>query len=340
MKLHLTPIVAASTLALLTACGGSSGDGATTTTPPPAGVKITSANQTSAARAGLDAGLSMAMAQGALGSGAAASPAAVAGRAHALTSLVRHAVDSATRKTAAGLDAHAAVLSSANENCAVGGTVSSSFDDKDGNLMLSAGDVITATFSQCRDSSTSTINGTVVITVAANPQVNGSNSQLSVNAQFQTLAVTDTGSSYTVNGSVSVAETDNDVTTNTAITIGSGGLSLVVAATGLNDTITLGAGLAVTTTTADDGSFAAVAVNGSVTSSALGGTVSIATPIALSGPGSDAYPSAGQMVITGASGSKVRISAVSNAQATLELDADGDGSYESSSTVAWSSLVP
>jgi len=333
MKLHLSTLVAASTLALLAACGGGGSDA-----PTPTGVKISSANQTSAARAGVNTGLSVAMAQGALGSGAAVAPAA-AGRAHALASLVRQAVDGATRKSAASLGAHPAVLSSASMNCAVGGTVSSSFDDKDGNLMVSAGDVISATFSQCRNSTTNTVNGAVVITIAANPVVTGSTSQLSVNAQFQALAIVDDGSSYTVNGSVAVAETDNDVTTNTVVTVGTGGLSLATAFTGYNDDITLGAGLTVTSALADDGSFGSVSVAGTVTSSLLGGPVTIATPVALSGPGADAYPSTGQMLITGASGSKVRLTVLDNTQVKLELDADGDGTFESSSTVAWSTLV-
>ena len=51
-----------------------------------------------------------------------------------------------------------------------------------------------------------------------------------------------------------------------------------------------------------------------------------------------AYPYAGQMLITGQAGSKIRITAVSSSNVRLELDATGDGVYEESKVVTWASL--
>lgn len=49
-------------------------------------------------------------------------------------------------------------------------------------------------------------------------------------------------------------------------------------------------------------------------------------------------PYAGQMLIAGEAGSKIRITAVSTSNVRLELDAAGDGAYEESRVVTWASL--
>lgn len=51
------------------------------------------------------------------------------------------------------------------------------------------------------------------------------------------------------------------------------------------------------------------------------------------------YPSVGRMVLSAALGGKVRLTALSAASALVELDANGDGAYEVSSTVPWSDLI-
>lgn len=50
------------------------------------------------------------------------------------------------------------------------------------------------------------------------------------------------------------------------------------------------------------------------------------------------YPFAGQMLIAGQTGSKIRITAVSSSNVRLELDATGDGVYEESKVVTRASL--
>jgi hypothetical protein len=51
------------------------------------------------------------------------------------------------------------------------------------------------------------------------------------------------------------------------------------------------------------------------------------------------YPSSGVLLITGAANSKLKLTAISSSQVVEDLDANGDGIYEESSTVAWSSLM-
>jgi hypothetical protein len=50
------------------------------------------------------------------------------------------------------------------------------------------------------------------------------------------------------------------------------------------------------------------------------------------------YPYAGQMEVTGAAGSKLRLTAQSSSWVRMELDANGDGFYEKIETRLWSSL--
>jgi hypothetical protein len=44
-------------------------------------------------------------------------------------------------------------------------------------------------------------------------------------------------------------------------------------------------------------------------------------------------------MITGANNSKIRLTPTTNAQVRQELDANGDGIYESTSNVSWNSLM-
>lgn len=336
MKSSLCTLVAASTLVLLTACGGNDDD-----TPASNSVKIASANQTSVARASLNAGLSLAKAEGALGNGENAVPDA-ADRSHAFAAIVRRALHDASRKAVANAGVHPAAVHSETDNCAVGGTVSSAWDDKDSSGSVTSGDVITSTFAQCRESATDSVNGVIVITLTASPVVTSTTTQIAANAVFQNLVVTDGAATYTVNGTFAANETDNDSTSmeNDTLTVGNGGLTVTVASTAYSDTVTLAQGLVVNTAVAYDGSVGTVSVNGGLSSTQLGGGVTIATPTALSGAGTDPYPSSGQMLITGASGSKLRLTVIDSTQVKLEIDTDGDGTYESTSTVAWSTLVP
>ncbi len=342
MKSTLSILVAASTLAMLTACGGSSSDDGVQVIPPGSSVlAITSTNQSSVARVGINSALSVSMAEGALGSGGSIS-AAAATRAHAMSAIVRHALESASRKAVASAGTHPAAVNSSTDNCAAGGTVTESLDDKDGNQQVTAGDVITTTFAQCRLSATDIIDGAVVITVTTTPVVTATSSQFAASAQFQALAVSADSASYTISGLAAVAESDDDTTslTHDTVTVGAGGLQVAVASTAWNDTLKLGQGLVVTTVAGYDASTASVTVAGTLSSNALGGQVTIATPVALAGAGTDAYPSSGQMIITGATGSTLRVTVLDDTQVKLELDADGNGSYETTSTVAWTALVP
>jgi len=81
-------------------------------------------------------------------------------------------------------------------------------------------------------------------------------------------------------------------------------------------------------------------LNGVVASSGLENkSISIATVSAFVQPSSATYPVSGQAIVTGAANSKVRLTVQNATSVLIELDADGNGIYETSITRLWSQLV-
>ena len=334
MKSTLSTLVATSTLALLGACGGGGG-GDSTPTPSGAPVAITSTNQSDVARASVNGGLAVSLAQGALGSGS--TPTSVTGRSHALAVAMQRALQAATgRKGVAGASAHPLATTVDTNACDVSGTMTTSFNDKDGNSQLSSGDVLTATFAQCKESATLSVSGVVVVTITATP----TDTQFLANAQFQSLAVQDSGVTTTLSGAVAISETDSDTQSNTTIAVATGGLNATIVSSGYNDTVAFESGMVFTTSVVDASATFSVAMAGTFSATSIGGRVTIATPVPLTQGFTDAYPSHGQVRLTGASGSTLLATVLSATQVELKLDANGDGTFESDTTVAWSTLIP
>ena len=78
-----------------------------------------------------------------------------------------------------------------------------------------------------------------------------------------------------------------------------------------------------------------VALNGSFTASSIGGRIVVAPALPLRQLRTDADPSSGQVIVTGASGTQLRVTALSASSVQLELDTNGDGTYERTGVFAW-----
>jgi len=332
MKSSLSTVIAASALALLSACGGGGGDSAPA---PSQKVAITSANQNNVVRAGVNGALAVSLTQGNFGSTPAA---AAAARTRALDIVLQRALASvqAQRKGIASASVRPAATSGDVTNCGISGTLASTFDDKDGNGVISKGDVLTATFAQCKESASLAINGVLSITVTSNP----TDTQLAASANFQNIVVTFEQLASTISGTLAIGVVDNATTSTSTLSAGAGGLNVSLVSSTWNESVSYASGFVIATSEVTATQVDSLSLSGTLTAQSLGGTLSIATTLPLTQGPSDEYPSAGQVVISGASGSAVRVTAISDTQVSVELDANGDGTYESSQTVAWGTLVP
>lgn len=76
-----------------------------------------------------------------------------------------------------------------------------------------------------------------------------------------------------------------------------------------------------------------------IASTNIGGSVTVNTVTAFSIPSGSSYPTSGQIIVTGASNAKVRLTAQADGvNVYVEYDLNGDDIYESNATVTWASL--
>ena len=329
MKFHAS-VCAVAVAAALSACGGS-GD-----SPPPSSgtqsVAITSANQSAVARAAVNGGFSLALVQNETSNGATTSPNSTVVAERLLQHVLRAAVNQ--RKSIASATAHPDTGSSETDPCGVSGTLTSTWNDVDNNNQLSAGDILTANFQQCQDTPTLSVNGTVTITLTGTP----TESQFTGNAVFASVVAVYGGVSYTLDGAVAVSETDTDTLSDSSFTVAGTGLTVGIASTGYSDSIAFDSGMVAASSFLAGSS--SLTLTGSFTSQSLGGRVTISTPHALMQQNGDAFPSQGSVLIAGASGSTLLVTALNTTQVQLQVDANGDGTVDSTTTTTWTALIP
>jgi hypothetical protein len=330
---------------LLAGCGG--GGGSSTDTPVALAptVTINSSNQNTVARATLDGGQALGTSQALDTSDRASAEAANATPALVRGSAIQMAVQRAVH---AGFtpQRNAAILSAAKPaatttqtyTCASGGNFSVSVNDADNNNALTAGDSLTITFNQCRESATESMNGAMVFTINSVAAATSTNTQFSATLAFQHVTVVVGQYTAGINGSVTVSANITSTTSQLTIAIGSDGLVATSAGGGYSDSITYDPGMQIAMSSSSTSS--SVSLNGSFSATSLGGRVSVQTTAPIVQAAADLYPSSGQVIVTGVSGSKLRMTALSNTQLRLELDSNGDGTYENTATVAWGSLRP
>ncbi len=188
----------------------------------------------------------------------------------------------------------------------------------------------TYTFMSCRLGSI-TLNG--VITISGTGDFTGNS--FSGGLSFSNLSVSGSGiQTVTLNGTISFSWTTSGAvesgTESGGYTVSSGGDSISVS--GYSSTYQYDAATGEETTTA----------RYTLTSTFLGGTISVSTGQTIVWLDFEPYPRGGQLVITGAnSGVRVTIqgSGAPSGVVLIEVDADGDGNYESSENRTSSQLI-
>ncbi len=345
--LHVRTVLAAcAALAMLAACGGGGGGG-TTGTPAAATLAITPANQATVARAALGGGLAVAQTQAnAAGNrvtaqSVAAAPAVASSMTgiQALRSVMRDAAAAMvpSRRTAASTTMRPAAANSQTSLCSGGGSFTTTVSDTDNNGVLSAGDALSITFSQCQSPAGDITNGTLAFSLDSVRVATASELDFSGSVSFQQMSVTIATTTTNIDGSVSVALFDTSAETKLTMTTGATGFGISITSPSFSDAVYYDAGMRIVTddtatqqTSSFDGSFSIDSLNGRVVVSTLQTVVQ---------PVGSAFPSAGQILVSGTGGSQLRLTVEDSTQVFVELDANGDGNFEATTTYPWGTLV-
>lgn len=324
----------------LVACGGGGGGGTTSSTTTnnanaPA-VGITAANQDAVAQQSVST---------LFGGGSAAGSAAAFGVSADSSSevdwkLVALGVAKSAPDLFAQRDMNTAVgvSSTRSASCSGGGTGSVAVVDADNNNVLSSGDSLTLTLNNCNNG-TSVGNGSATITfnTVQGSAVGAVNSKFVMTISFANFSNQKASKTSVVNGSItytmdmtSTFPTASVVSQSLTTSVTYASATATASLQGYSDAIE------------DHSTFWNESVNGTVASSGFGDASPRSATFATISPFSTTkgalYPYSGQATITGANGSKLRLTVLDATQVRLELDANGDGTYEASKTVLWSSL--
>jgi len=223
-----------------------------------------------------------------------------------------------------------------SEACSLGGSVTVVASDADNNDDVSAGDSVQASFNQCSESAGVVMNGAMSVSLQSVAVNTDTQFRFTGTIAFDRLSLIAGSQSAVINGAVTVdaAQTlGSTVTLQIGVTIGANGLTTSLTSPSRSDSVAYDAGSRWVVDS--NGSTFSLQLNGTFTVTSIGGRVSVATVQPVVFRVGDDHASSGQMVVTGASGSRLRITALDNTQARLELDANGDGTYEAVRDIAW-----
>lgn len=226
-----------------------------------------------------------------------------------------------------------------SESCSGGGSVSLSINDANGNGVVDVGDSIRLVALNCVEQG-ETMNGAMSVTVTASSgsASSGGNYSMGMGITLENFSSRSATGVSTGNGRMDFTETQAGSTLTTIVQARS--VSVVNTIGNASSTRSLSdyTVQSVTTTTAGVASVS-LSVNGTFTSTALDSkslTVSTLRPFVSTA--SSIYPTSGQFQVTGASGSNLRLTAQA-ANVLIELDADGNGNFETSISKPWSQLL-
>lgn len=312
--------------ALLSACGGGSGGGDAVTASAP--VAVTSANASDVAAAGVNA------ADGLTGSTSGilgVVPAAV-GAGHATdVNVVATLIDSVRRAPQAGdSGVHPAAVFNQTDSCD-SGSISLRFNDADNDQQLSTGDSVTLSANNCVSSGVS-LDGAISmnsLVVSGDPLAPPYSLQFSL--QTNGFTVSAGGETVSIRGSGTIAESGSDAVTTTSSFTGSG-----IEVTASGETLTLTGYQITETHNAATGAYS-YAIDATISSSALGGSVQVSTDVALSGVGAF-DPDAGQIHCVGAGNSSATLTVVDSVNVQIAVDEDGDGIADNTFSQTWAAL--
>jgi hypothetical protein len=219
------------------------------------------------------------------------------------------------------------------ENCAVSGTSTSTIDDADGDELPSVGETGSVTFTNCVEAGGLMLNGSLSYTVTYFDQ-GGSEILLSLQMIFNNLTSSRGGTTVaSIAGSSNVDITVAEGPPET-LRVGMSGTELAISGPGA--TGTLQDYILVVTHELAANTYLFYLRSDAVLPNQPG-VVQLGTDLPFAGTaGQD--PSVGELVIGFADGSASRVVALSSTQVRVEIDANGDGVYETGQDFTWDEL--
>lgn len=219
------------------------------------------------------------------------------------------------------------------ENCANAGTVDVTAVLANPNT-LTVGDQITAIYDNCDDNEGYVISGEVDLTVAAvQGDINTDVFLLGFDVVLSDVAITEGTETVTANGDFTLTLDSLNFPVIALSLAGSelqfGAAGEVITLTDFDHFLEVDAGVFPDTKLAE--------ILGRLDSQTLGGTVDYETIVPLQAIGDD-DPYTGELLITGADDSTVRVVIIDSANVTLEIDANGDGVVDEYVDTTWAAL--
>jgi hypothetical protein len=225
------------------------------------------------------------------------------------------------------------VVTSQSENCEYGGSLNASVNDANNNEKADSGDSMSISFDNCAISRIERISGSMSIVI--NSYSEGNFNAADISMRLDNFKVVTGNSTAAAVGDMRL--NINEDSSKTTYLISGNNLTTSTTVSGVTERSSL-SGFSMSLTDSKTG-IDQMTYRGTVAMSSFDNqyvVVSTISPWSLSNGAT--YPYAGQMLLSGQSGSKIRITAVSSASVKLELDASGDGVYEESKVVTWASL--
>ena len=322
-----------STLLVLTlgACGGG-GSGGTTAAPPPpvAAAVINSANAETVAASSAD----VALQSGGL-SGFIDIIGLTATSTGGVSKLSAVQTASPTFKTTVSNSVISQVpVGPVTEPCAVSGSVTISGDIANP-ATLAAGDFFNIDWNNCDDGQGQVVDGLLEFSITSfEGDATTGGSLLGITLTLTAFQVTEGANFYSADGDVSLTLDSRTPPVSVAtmsgstFTVGSNGSTETLS--NFSTTVTENAGMFPSSYTTD--------AMGTITSTQFDGSVTYDTPVAFESIG-DAYPYAGELLVTGADNATLRLIALDEVNVRIEADYDGDGAVDETIDTTWDALT-
>ena len=211
------------------------------------------------------------------------------------------------------------------ENCVGGGTLTLGIFDNNKNGQLDEGESVSMSFVNCSQEGT-VLSGSMSLTIntlAGDVETGSGNWNLDVTAKIDDFSASVNGESYSIDGGFDLSASYDASTGLSAVQMQADNFiytegSEVARLSNFNFTSSVDSSVPANYT---------ISYNFTFAGSSIGGVVNVTTNIPFTGQGENA-PDSGQLTLSGANNASIVVEAIGNGQATISIDASGDGDFD------------